>query len=376
MQYQSRRFGLAQLSFHIFTLLPLLSLPLGGALADPAQPAGRIVNCDHGGRLAVAVRNARPGDTIRFTGTCKEQVTITTDRLTIDGQESQGIIDGEDATCPDVDSVNPTEKIAGLVEIDAVQGVILQNLTVQNSLCDGIFFRGSSATLRNVTVKDSADDGIDSEQAGITLEESSFTGNHENGMNLSNNSTANVFKDVVSFNDNGRFGVLIHHSLLFVSSDATLEANSNPQTGIGVFAGAELMGYTGSKLTVKHNTIQGLLLINGGMFLSYTEAEIIDNGNAIAPPEAGSAGISLVDSSVFSQTGGDLTITNSAGSAPIGMAADNSTVALRMAANSQAFSISSLSLTFGARATLMGSILNISCDGKDVLIRPSEYTCK
>ena len=33
------------------------------------------------------------------------------------------------------------KRIAGLVEIDAAQGVILQNLTVQNSLCDGIFLQ-------------------------------------------------------------------------------------------------------------------------------------------------------------------------------------------------------------------------------------------
>jgi hypothetical protein len=86
MKYQARRFGLAQLFFHIPALLPLLSLPLGGAFGKPPQTPGRVINCDHGGRLAVAVRNAVPGDTIRFSGTCKEQVSITTDRSTLDGR--------------------------------------------------------------------------------------------------------------------------------------------------------------------------------------------------------------------------------------------------------------------------------------------------
>jgi hypothetical protein len=62
MKYQVRRFGLAQLFFHISALLPLLSLPLGGAFAEPPQTLGRVINRDHGGRLAVAVRNAVPGE--------------------------------------------------------------------------------------------------------------------------------------------------------------------------------------------------------------------------------------------------------------------------------------------------------------------------
>jgi len=379
MKYHAHRFGLAQLFFHSSALLALLSFPLGGAFADPPETPGRVVNCDHGGRLAVAVRNARPGDTIRFTGTCKEQVTITTDRLTLDGQ-GEGVIDGSEATCPTLESGTESEEeeIVGLVEIDAAQGVTLEGLTVQHSQCDGIFFRGSSATLHDVIVYDSGDDGIDSEQAAITLESSTSSppstilrNNVENGMNLDNNSTANIFKGTVAIYANGRFGVLNNSSLLFVSSGAELDVHLNgrtdlevPQgTGIGVFAGGELIGYTESNLSVYKNIVRGLLLINSGMFLSYTVVNISNNGDGNFPPGLGSAGIALVDDSVFTQTGGTLTITNDeATNLAFGMTADNSTVALRMAASNDEFAISKLLLTFGARATLIGNIPEIVCD--------------
>jgi len=375
MKYQAR-----QLFFYTSALLILPALALGGAFAYPpltpwtvanfAYPQltpWTVVNCDLGGRLTVAVRNALPGDTIRFTGTCKEQVTITTDRLTLDGQ-GKGIIDGLDATCPQVASgtVTETESIAGLVEIDAAQGVTLEHLTVQNSKCDGIFFRGSSGTLRNVTVQASGDDGIDSEQAAITLEDSNITGNGENGMDLDNNSTANIFRGTVAFSDNPRFGVLDHHSLLFVSSSASLQTNNNQYMGIGVLAGGELMGYTDSKMTVHGNSVQGLVLINSGVFLSYSTTEISGNG----------FGITLVDGSTFTQTSGTLKIEGNSG---VGMAAENSTVSLRQASSSDVavFQVTGntgvdLSLTFGARATLegenQGTIGTVYC-GTGVLVQ-------
>ena len=385
MNHPAQKFSLVPMFSYTSALVLFLALPFAGAFADPPQAPGRVVNCDRGGRLAIAVRNARPGDTIRFTGTCREQVTITTDRLTLDGQ-GEGIIDGSGVTCPELKSgtVTELEAIVGLVEIDTAQGVTLERLTVQNSQCDGIFLRGSSATLRAVTVQNSTDDGIDSEQAGITLEGSILpriptllTNNGENGMNLSNNSTANIFKGTVSFSDNPRFGVLNHHSLLFVSSGAELDVHKNMQTGIGVFGGGELMGYTDSKMTVYDNSVQGLLLINGGMFASYTEVNILNNGDGSLPEDAGSAGIALVDGSVFTQTGGKLTIANGSNDSvktpAIGMAADNSTVALRMTAADQEFLISSLSLTFGTRATLTGTILYTFSDCNNVLMRPSRY---
>jgi hypothetical protein len=373
MKYHAYRFGLAQLFFHSSALLALLAFPLG-AFADPQETPGqethgRVVNCDHGGRLALAVRNARPGDTIRFTGTCKEQVTITTDRLTLDGQ-NEGIIDGETDSedCAFGKPVNP-EATSGQIEVDAAQGVQLVGFIIKRSPVDGIFFRGSSATLRYVDVRNSCDDGIDSEQAAITLVDSTFEHNGENGMNLSNNSTANIFGDTVAFSNGNRFGVLNHNSLLYVSTDAHLDASNNNYIGIGVFAGGQLISYTGknTQITVDDNLAQGLLLINSGMFLSYSTMEILRNR----------VGITLVDGSTFTQTSGTLKIEGNAG---VGMAAENSTVSLRQALSEDVavFEIAGntpldLSLTFGARATLEAEGDSVNIDsvycGEGVLVQ-------
>ena len=48
----------------------------------------KTVNCNSGETIAKVLDKAEPGDTIRVTGTCFERVTITTDRITLDGQGS------------------------------------------------------------------------------------------------------------------------------------------------------------------------------------------------------------------------------------------------------------------------------------------------
>jgi hypothetical protein len=56
------------------------------ALASPPRGSVRHVNCDMQGRtITKALQTAQPGDTIHVHGTCAETVTITTDRVTLDG---------------------------------------------------------------------------------------------------------------------------------------------------------------------------------------------------------------------------------------------------------------------------------------------------
>ena len=50
-----------------------------------ADSAVKKVKCDKGQTLTEALKKAKPGDTLQVTGTCHERVTITTDRLTLDG---------------------------------------------------------------------------------------------------------------------------------------------------------------------------------------------------------------------------------------------------------------------------------------------------
>src|SRR6266581_4809407 len=56
------------------------------AMASSALGSTRHVNCDVPGQtITKALKTAQPGDTIHVQGTCEETVTITTDRVTLDG---------------------------------------------------------------------------------------------------------------------------------------------------------------------------------------------------------------------------------------------------------------------------------------------------
>ena len=63
----------------------LVTLALSAATVATADDNIIHVNCNAGKTLKKALGKADPGDTIRVTGTCHEQVTITTDRITLDG---------------------------------------------------------------------------------------------------------------------------------------------------------------------------------------------------------------------------------------------------------------------------------------------------
>ncbi len=71
----------------------VLILTVVMAFASSVLAETLTVDCTKGETLTKAVERAKPGDTIQVTGTCKETVTITTDRLTLDGQGS-AILDG------------------------------------------------------------------------------------------------------------------------------------------------------------------------------------------------------------------------------------------------------------------------------------------
>ena len=85
-------------SWHIARLIPRAFLGLAVlAAASPAVAAIRNVDCTKGETITTALTDAVPGDTIRVTGTCRERITITTDRLTLDGQD-RTILDGGGGT--------------------------------------------------------------------------------------------------------------------------------------------------------------------------------------------------------------------------------------------------------------------------------------
>ena len=339
---------------------PAVDAVAGAHIDKEAQKI--FADCSRGQPLGQALRSARAGDTIVVTGTCSEKVTITVDRLTLDGQGT-AIIDGHATACH-----LESEAVEGLVEIDAAQGVVLTGLTVQNSPVDGIFLRNSAAAIiRDTTVQHNCDDGIHLAQSVATVENAIFQENKENGMNVFNTSAVSVSNGSAAFNNNGLFGVQNQHSVVAVHGGASLQANNNDFMGVAVFAGGRVIAFTGSQLSINNNVANGMLLLDGGVSAAFATIEVVNNGRQNTPDNSG---ITLVDGAVFSQTGGSLRVEHNQ---PIGVVAENSTMSLRMI-DAQAVTIQGLALRFGARATLIGTIAPILCDAT-VLIQGQGQQC-
>src|SRR5215207_5865134 len=86
------------------------------AMTSPALGRTHQVDCGIPDQtITQALQTARPGDTIRFRGTCEETVTITTDRLILRGIDEAMIKGPGGGQAADVSR--------GLVNIIGVQGV-------------------------------------------------------------------------------------------------------------------------------------------------------------------------------------------------------------------------------------------------------------
>src|SRR4029450_14153630 len=70
---------------HMSTRRWLLAIVVLLLASTPLLAENHQVNCDHGEKLAKALKEVKPGETIQVSGTCQEAVTIITDRITLDG---------------------------------------------------------------------------------------------------------------------------------------------------------------------------------------------------------------------------------------------------------------------------------------------------
>src|SRR4030095_6325305 len=163
------------------------------------------VNCNAGQKIEQALERARPGTTIFVTGTCRERVTITTDRITLDGRGS-AILDGR-SNNPGTADGQPNPEFDGVVIIDGVTGVILTGLTVQNGPGNGILGRrGAAFTVRSTAVQDNTVTCIlVSDNSALELTDSTIQRNNAAGIDVLNNSTV-ILKGVINITNGHELG--------------------------------------------------------------------------------------------------------------------------------------------------------------------------
>ena len=103
------------------------------------------VDCDKRHMLTAALPWAELGNTLHVTGTCQERVTITTDRLTTNGDGS-AVLDGG--------GTQPLIPFHGVITVDGAHGIGVTVFTIQNGPNGIVAMKGAAIAVINVTVQD------------------------------------------------------------------------------------------------------------------------------------------------------------------------------------------------------------------------------
>jgi hypothetical protein len=212
-------------------------------------------------------------------GTCHERVTITTDRLTLDGGGS-AVLDGGSGS---------TAFFEGVVTIDGVQGATLMGFTIQNSPGQGILGVGGAAfVVKDTIMQNNGVGGIflnNNSSADLTDVEVKDSGGI--GIAVFNNSTA-VFKGHVSSTGSGSTvrgsnGIAVQSGSTLEIRGASVQANHNVGGGVDIVdSQAIIFGYPesqGSILTAEHNTLDGIFVANGSLSVFGASTDISASNN-------------------------------------------------------------------------------------------------
>jgi hypothetical protein len=285
-------------------------------------PATLPVDCSAGETLADALLQAKPGDTIRFSGTCEEMVLITIDRLTLDGQGS-AILDGGGGFQPPR-TLGANE---GVITIDGARSVTIIGLTVQNGP-DGIAGRGgASFTVNTVTARGNADDGIEVRQnSNAEIINCTADDNGDDGFSVTGASSAN-FRGIISSTGNRNDGISIVFSSSGFFAEATVRAHNNGQSvtfgsdtfdgfiqgdGIRVSDSSQLSVSANSMVEAIGNADDGIAVARTSSFFASGVPEsahvtISAEGNGQLSGSSGD-GVQVGDGSFFSVNGTQATL--------------------------------------------------------------------
>ena len=332
----------------LYSMVIIMLVGMGSAVG-----ATRQVNCDVPGQtITKALKTAQPGDTIQVTGTCEETVTITTDRLTLDGGGS-AVIDGGGGGSPG------GSVFEGLLTIDGAQGVVITGFTIQRSPVDGILGqRGAAFTARNTIVKDNADDGLQvSDSATGQLAEFVGQDNGDFGIVVVTNSSV-VIAGTVESSNNQTDGIFIgYNSTLFLraGTEPTVTVADNGRDGIVLFAGGTLRAGFGT-LSAARNGRDGFGVVSNSTFA------LTGSATASSTENTRNGLVATLDSHILAVTPFSIKDND------VGLLVNDSSV--RIAGATIMDNATAVTLTFGARANLSGSTIagTIACDGTELLV--------
>ncbi len=235
---------------------PKPGVSLAGQLAF-SLGKGRRVRCDHGASLAQALRYAWPGATLVISGTCRESVEITTDRLTLRGL-SGATIDGGSAASEAV------------IHIKGARGVVLEALTVQNGADQGVLAsRQAQARLDDLVVRDHGTVGVSVDRSHLDISGLSLTGNGSSGLDAYTSSTVVLTGQIVAIG-NGGDGLVANGKTFLELRGASVTASNNAGSGVSVINDSRLQIFSfpeaqGSTITADSNGFAGIGVLGAAM---------------------------------------------------------------------------------------------------------------
>ncbi len=225
-------------------------------LIDGTSGTILVVDCDDGTAMTLgyALQTAPSESTILITGTCQEAVTVTTDGLTIEGQNpTTAIINGQGGD-------------EAAMTINGARRLTIKNLTVENGH-DGIHVTaGASITLNHVTVRNNIDDGLDIENnSTANLINVSALNNGDNGIGIYRNSSATLCGTIMSNNnvDDGivlfmNAGVQFGGGIAHLCDQSTIQTNMNGDVGINITTTSSAFFHPTTMLQSNDNVDDGL----------------------------------------------------------------------------------------------------------------------
>jgi hypothetical protein len=195
---------------------------------------------------------------IQVSGTCNENVLITSDDVTIAGRP------GATLTAPG------TDFYGAVIAVDGARRFAVRDLTVSDGAGSGInVSRGASAALERVTCTNNARYGLFvDEESGVRVAASTFSDNGRDGIGVWGNSEAYFF-GAISCERNGRAGLIVSGSSLGTTASAppafalhdNLSYGLHLQTGASALFMNATIETTGSRIGVV--VLESTLLLQG-----------------------------------------------------------------------------------------------------------------
>jgi hypothetical protein len=356
-----------------------------GSIASAASV--REIDCSKDS-LREAVASSAAGDTLRISGTCRESITITVDRLILDGH-GMAIVDGG---LPGGGNFAPNGgAFNAMILIEGARGVTIRGLTIINGPGGGLIGRSNASFRVEMTAIRRCFFGLvvqGSSHADIAYSE--ITGNTDAGMGVADTSSVviigslDVTGNLEGISGGGHCDLALLGAQLNVSGNrnngislsgcslsvrnfgmqSTIKANENGMDGLFIGGGQLVIGesfFFGFAGEIFHPIVAAK---NGGSGINLPGfASIVNLGGAKFDLHENATGLSLGSESSILMIGGLRAENNGAG-----ILADGAgTLTLVSTPRNPSViknNTTDVELRFGTRMTVSGAdVGTLKCDG-------------